>query len=194
MQAKATCVCRGSGKVYILFELSGFSQGTTPTASIDPVEGRDVPCAIYPYRPFDRSCSEFVVVVPMLEAPRCIVRLRDEHSAEETAHTINFTAAKWESRVNYRLRSELSNAIRDYDDLGEYDHLSMDFWDGIVDGDEVIVPNDGSNETRALLLLQQEDIITLKDGITAAYHDGVLELELPKATPTVPAARQIEIR
>ena len=33
-----------------------------------------------------------------------------------------------------------------------------------------------------------------EDGITAAYHDGVLELELPKATPTVPAARQIEIR
>ena len=33
-----------------------------------------------------------------------------------------------------------------------------------------------------------------EDGITAAYHDGVLELELPKATPTVPTARQIEIR
>ena len=33
-----------------------------------------------------------------------------------------------------------------------------------------------------------------EDGITAAYHDGVLELELPKATPTIPAARQIEIR
>ena len=33
-----------------------------------------------------------------------------------------------------------------------------------------------------------------EEDITAAYHDGVLELELPKATPTIPAARQIEIR
>ena len=30
--------------------------------------------------------------------------------------------------------------------------------------------------------------------ITAAYHNGVLELELPKAQPQVPVARQIEIR
>ena len=33
-----------------------------------------------------------------------------------------------------------------------------------------------------------------ESGITASYKDGVLELQLPKQQPTVPAARQIEIQ
>ena len=40
--------------------------------------------------------------------------------------------------------------------------------DALADGAEIIIPNDGANETRALLLLQQEGLITLADGITAA--------------------------
>ena len=47
----------------------------------------------------------------------------------------------------------------------------------LKDGDEIIVPNDGSNETRALLLLQQEGIITLKDGITAASNATVQDID-----------------
>ena len=46
----------------------------------------------------------------------------------------------------------------------------------LKDGDEVIIPNDGSNETRALLLLQQEGVITLKDGITAASNATVQDI------------------
>ena len=49
--------------------------------------------------------------------------------------------------------------------------------DELKDGDEIIVPNDGSNETRALLLLQQEGIITLKDGITAASNATVQDID-----------------
>ena len=48
--------------------------------------------------------------------------------------------------------------------------------DALSDGDEIIIPNDGSNETRALLLLQQEGIITLKDGITAASNATVQDI------------------
>jgi len=46
----------------------------------------------------------------------------------------------------------------------------------LKDGDEIIIPNDGSNETRALLLLQQEGVITLKDGITAASNATVQDI------------------
>ena len=46
----------------------------------------------------------------------------------------------------------------------------------LKDGDEIDIPNDGSNETRALLLLQQEGIITLKDGITAASNATVQDI------------------
>ncbi|MBQ1787432.1 MAG: metal ABC transporter substrate-binding protein, partial [Erysipelotrichaceae bacterium] len=35
------------------------------------------------------------------------------------------------------------------------------------DGDEVLIPNDGTNETRALLLLQDNGILTLPDGTGA---------------------------
>lgn len=45
----------------------------------------------------------------------------------------------------------------------------------LKDGDEIDIPNDGSNETRALLLLQQEGLIKLADGagITATAKDIV---------------------
>ena len=37
----------------------------------------------------------------------------------------------------------------------------------LADGDEILVPNDGTNETRALLLLQDNGIITLPEGTSA---------------------------
>ena len=45
--------------------------------------------------------------------------------------------------------------------------------DEIADGDEIAVPNDTTNEARALLLLQDNDIIKLKDGagLTATVND-----------------------
>lgn len=46
----------------------------------------------------------------------------------------------------------------------------------LKDGDEIAVPNDGSNETRALLLLQQEGVITLNDGITAASNATIQDI------------------
>ena len=52
----------------------------------------------------------------------------------------------------------------------------VDSVDALQDGDEIIIPNDGSNETRALLLLQQEGVITLKDGITAASNATIQDI------------------
>ena len=46
----------------------------------------------------------------------------------------------------------------------------------LKDGDEIAVPNDGSNETCALLLLQQEGVITLNDGITAASNATIQDI------------------
>ena len=51
----------------------------------------------------------------------------------------------------------------------------------LPDGAKIGVPNDGSNETRALLLLQQEGIITLKEGIDASSNATILDIaENPK--------------
>ena len=57
--------------------------------------------------------------------------------------------------------------------------------DELAEGDQIAVPNDGSNETRALLLLQDEGYITLKEGINAssvatkmAIGDNPLNLDI----------------
>ena len=49
--------------------------------------------------------------------------------------------------------------------------------DELPDGATIAVPNDGSNETRALLLLQQEGVITLKEGIDAASNATIYDIE-----------------
>lgn len=48
--------------------------------------------------------------------------------------------------------------------------------DEIADGDTIALPNDGSNETRALLLLQDLGYITLADGINASSTATVLDV------------------
>ena len=51
----------------------------------------------------------------------------------------------------------------------------------LADGAKIAVPNDGSNETRALLLLQQEGLITLKEGVDASSNATVYDIaENPK--------------
>ena len=51
----------------------------------------------------------------------------------------------------------------------------------LPDGAEIIVPNDGSNETRALLLLQQEGLIKLNEGIDASSNATIFDIaENPK--------------
>ncbi|HHU22755.1 MAG TPA: ABC transporter substrate-binding protein [Clostridiales bacterium] len=48
--------------------------------------------------------------------------------------------------------------------------------DELKEGATISLPNDGSNETRALLLLQQEGIIKLKEGIDASSNATVLDI------------------
>ena len=50
---------------------------------------------------------------------------------------------------------------------------TKDSLDDIADGDEIAIPNDTTNEARALLLLQDNGIITLKEGagLTATVND-----------------------
>lgn len=52
-----------------------------------------------------------------------------------------------------------------YEPFGIYAGKSASI-DALPDGAKIAVPNDDTNETRALLLLQQEGIITLKEEIT----------------------------
>ncbi len=48
--------------------------------------------------------------------------------------------------------------------------------DELEEGASIAIPNDGSNETRALLLLQQEGLITLNEGIDASSNATVYDI------------------
>ena len=91
----------------------------------------------------------------------------------------------------------VSVAAIHYEPFGIYPGKTTSL-DALADGATVAVPNDGSNETRALLLLQQEGLITLADGVDASSnatkHDivdnpknlDIQELEAAQLTNVLP--------
>ena len=68
-----------------------------------------------------------------------------------------------------------SAAIIHYEPFGIYGNGISDLND-LADGATIIIPADDSNETRALLLLEQEGLITLPDDASAA--NGVTTLDI----------------
>ena len=78
---------------------------------------------------------------------------------------------------------------------------TKDSLDDIADGDEIAIPNDTTNEARALLLLQDNGIITLKDGagLTATVNDietynvqiKIIELAAESVKDAIPDAAYV---
>ena len=62
-----------------------------------------------------------------------------------------------------------------YEPFGVYPGTKSSFAD-LAAGDEIVIPNDGTNETRALLLLQDNGIITLPEGTNAESLVTVLDI------------------
>ena len=58
----------------------------------------------------------------------------------------------------------VSVAAIHYEPFGIYTG-TKDAIDGLAEGDKIAVPNDGSNRARALLLLEAQGLITLKEGV-----------------------------
>ena len=62
-----------------------------------------------------------------------------------------------------------------YEPMGIYPGSKTSL-DELAEGDTIAIPNDGSNETRALLLLQDNGYITLADGIDASSNATILDI------------------
>ena len=62
-----------------------------------------------------------------------------------------------------------------YEPMGIYPGTKSSL-DDIAEGDTIAIPNDGSNETRALLILQELGYITLAEGINASSNATVLDV------------------
>ena len=60
-----------------------------------------------------------------------------------------------------------------YEPMGIYGGQKASL-DEIAEGDSIAVPNDGTNEARALLLLQYQGLISLKEGIDASTETATI--------------------
>ncbi len=80
------------------------------------------------------------------------------------------------NNFNVEYGTELvSAAAIHYEPFGIYAGKTASL-DALADGAKVAVPNDTTNEARALLLLEQEGLITLKEGVgLEATKDDILE-------------------
>lgn len=67
----------------------------------------------------------------------------------------------------------VSAAAIHYEPMGIYGG-SKSSLDELAEGDTIAVPNDGTNEARALLLLQDQGLITLKEGIDASTETATI--------------------
>lgn len=67
----------------------------------------------------------------------------------------------------------VSAAAIHYEPMGIYGG-SKSSLDELAEGDIIAVPNDGTNEARALLLLQDQSLITLKEGIDASTETATI--------------------
>lgn len=67
----------------------------------------------------------------------------------------------------------VSAAAIHYEPMGIYGGNKSSL-DELAEGDIIAVPNDGTNEARALLLLQDQGLITLKEGIDASTETATI--------------------
>ena len=88
----------------------------------------------------------------------------------------------------------VSVAAIHYEPFGTYAGKTASL-DALADGAQIAVPNDGTNEARALLLLEQEGLITLKQGVGLSatksdiasnpHNYEIVELEAQLLTTTL---------
>lgn len=144
MKAQLSGTCRGDGKMYVRLLVSGLVDGRTLKAGAVSPSDIPIPCGIYEVLSSEREYERaFVLVLPILQIRNAscdIVAIDEEGVAHERqTFSINFEKAKWQSRMNYRFNKDLCREIRDYDKIGSYSKISMEFWDCVSDSDTNIM-------------------------------------------------------
>lgn len=116
---KKMLLCRGDGKLYMKVKTKLALTFDDTTASIT-FDNKTIPVGCYPFCAVGMEATDcWVLEIPIMDIPRVTVQLNGAVSASNAAYmdaiTVNFEAAKWESRLNYRLRRKECFEIRDYE-------------------------------------------------------------------------------
>lgn len=144
MRTRFSGICRGDGKVYIKLCVEGSASSNAMTAVAATTDGVSVPCGIYEMLSSGNGHGRaFVIALPILHVRKVKLTVLEVdqagHPVASRGFSLDFNSAKWQSRLNYRFRKSLCAAIRDYERIGSYKEIGMDFWDCIADVDSNII-------------------------------------------------------
>lgn len=165
MRAKLACICRGNGKVYVLFEVSEVTQASTIEASCllsngNPVIFQRIDLVV------GGTSRRVAIVFPLSPhtitlSLACSSKNNSEQAAIIYRRALSPTFIKWASRYNYRLNPQRASLIRDC----EKDHaLTQDeieisglvpMGDSTVYRCNAIMPNGKSSEYQIAVLDDQ---------------------------------------
>lgn len=116
---KKMLLCRGDGKLYMKVKTKLALTFDDTTASIT-FDNKTIPVGCYPFCAVGMEATDcWVLEIPIMDISCVTVQLNGAVSASNAAYmdavTVNYEAAKWESRLNYRLRRKECFEIRDYE-------------------------------------------------------------------------------
>lgn len=126
MNIKSAGICRANGFIYEKLQID------TNSHEIDVRvvhKHQDIPCMLFPFAEeegdYKNTCKTYITVCPIViratDASYTLGAFDTEGTLLETeTRRLNFNAAKWESRKNYRLHKHLCQQIRCY----EQTHIS----------------------------------------------------------------------
>lgn len=165
---KKMLLCRGDGKLYMKVKTKLALTLDDTTASIT-FDNKTIPVGCYPFCAVGMEATDcWVLEIPIMDISRVTVQLNGTVSASNAAYmdavTVNYEVAKWESRLNYRLRREECFEIRDYESnylYNQYQPRILQYlegenttiwrieirWFGAVDATPQINVLDGKGET-----------------------------------------------
>jgi GT2 family glycosyltransferase len=133
-------ICRGDGRIYVKAHLLGISLLSDLSVSSQVDTGITLPCSLHQLsHQHDRAIAA-VIALPLLESgsQKLVFTLKNDNSLVDEK-SISMKRAKWESRLNYRLRKKLCHEIRDFDAIATYDRINFGFMEAIRDENEFIL-------------------------------------------------------
>lgn len=153
MKARVICTCRGDGRGYMSVQVTRFSQDARLKLAGFTDENDHAPTQLYVIDEDDTSKTA-VLVFPL--APVTIKLKLDETAPNGDAtnsctFTIQPSALKWQSRINYRLKDRECARIRDIDGTDFFRHATIILRE--------CIPSDNANILRGTITVPTVDDI-----------------------------------
>lgn len=173
MQIKIGDLCRGDGKLFI--KLTAHSLHNTSTLKLECLTntGISLPSKIYQLGSSQDDSKEYIAVIPNMPCTEKLVFTEilenGQPESEPITRTIGYETAKWESRLNYRLKKNQMQDLRNFDIASYYSQIGFT--------PETIVPRPDSLTVKGFLTLPYSGS---SDVEISVFSDSFKELQCPQ--------------